>query len=186
MLFAVTAHPILLSLKSKFIIGYLDDLTAGDVANVLADDFDQICEQAGNIGLSLNVHKCEIISNTGFSNLPQQFNNFKKIIPEESELLGAPLINSEALSRALDARCSDLARASNRLKLLSTHDALLILKHSLSSPKVLYLLRCSPCTGHDALDVFDANLRLALSGITNVDISDQAWIQASLPVAQGA
>ena len=68
---------------------------------------------------------------------------------------------------------------------MQSHDALLILRSSLSAPKLLYLLRTSPCFGHPALAAFDTILRLGLSGITNSDLTDVAWLQASLPVGDG-
>ena len=94
-------------------------------------------------------------------------------------------MKGSALDAALAGRCSDLARATSRLRLLSAHDALLILTHSLSAPKLLYTLRCSPCSDHPGLDEFDHLLRAALTIIMNFEIDDLAWIQASLPVVAG-
>jgi len=73
----------------------------------------------------------------------------------------------------------------SRLNLIQSHDALMILRSSLSAPKLLYLLRTSPCFGHPALLVFDETLRRGLAGFTNSKLSDVAWLQASLPVADG-
>ena len=42
---------------------------------------------------------------------------------------------------------SDLDRAINRLSLLQAHDALCLLKNSIAMPKLLYILRTSPCFG---------------------------------------
>ena len=66
---------------------YLDDLTAGGKAQTLARDFDLIQEQASRLGLSLNIKKCEIISASGFDELPSQFSGFRKIDAVDSELL---------------------------------------------------------------------------------------------------
>ena len=89
------------------------------------------------------------------------------------------------MDQTLSARCSDLERAIDRLSLLSSHDALVILKSALSTPKLLYTLRTSPCSDHPELEHFDALLRSGLSSIVNISISDVNWIQSSLPVSDG-
>ena len=89
------------------------------------------------------------------------------------------------MDRALDNRCEDLSRAASRLRLISAHDALIFLRASFSAPKLLHTLRASPCSGHPALERFDGLLRSCLCTISNTDISDIQWIQASLPVRNG-
>ena len=100
-------------------------------------------------------------------------------------LLGAPLIEGSAMNLALENRCLELERAAARLKLISAHDALVILKNSLSAPKLLHTLRSSPCTGHHLLERFDNALRASLVQITNTELDDFRWIQAGLPVGSG-
>ena len=56
---------------------------------------------------------------------------------------------------------------------------------SFSAPKVLHLLSCSPSSSHLCLEQFDLMLRSAVQCITNCDLSDVRWIQASLPVKDG-
>jgi hypothetical protein len=89
------------------------------------------------------------------------------------------------MDSALDSRVKNLETAISRLHLLEAHDALLILKNSLSAPKLIYNMRTSPCTDHPSLDSFDALLRVSLARVTNVAIDDFQWIQASLPVRDG-
>ena len=105
--------------------------------------------------------------------------------PDEANLLGAPLLTGSSMDSALSKQCSNLERAANRLKLISAHDALTILRHSLSAPKLNYMLRASPCAGHSSLTTFDELLRHAICSIVNVDLSDDQWMQASLPVHLG-
>ena len=50
---------------------------------------------------------------------------------------------------------------------------------------MLHLLRCSPSASHASLTKFDALLRQAIQRITNCDLTDIQWIQASLPVRDG-
>ena len=184
LLFALALHPVLQSLQGEFKLGYLDDVTVGGDATILVDDFMMLRDKAAELGLVLNIGKCEIIG-TENDQIPPIFAGFRRFSPSQCELLGAPLLRGEALDAALAARCADLARASLRLRLLDAHDALLILTHSLSAPKMLYTLRCSPCSDHTGLVEFDHILRRSLSMITNVEIDDLAWVQASLPVADG-
>ena len=65
------------------------------------------------------------------------------------------------------------------------HGALTLLKSSFSATKIIHMLRCSPCHGHEALDKCDDLLRTGLGNITNLSISDIQWIQASLPFSIG-
>ena len=105
--------------------------------------------------------------------------------PTDGMLLGAPLIPGTAMNSALEARCAELERAAGRLHLVTSHDASVIIKSSLSAPKVLHTLRSSPCTGNVYLRRFDSILRSALTNITNADLNKVNWIQASLPVTCG-
>ena len=52
-------------------------------------------------------------------------------------------------------------------------------------PKMLYILRTSPCAGNPHLQEFDNVLRSGLDTILNVQLSDVQWKQASLPVHMG-
>ena len=89
------------------------------------------------------------------------------------------------MDEALNGHCENLSRAVGRLKLISAHDALTIIRHSLSAPKLNYILRASPSAGHPLLDTFDHTQRKALCAIINVDFTDSQWAQASLPVSLG-
>ena len=73
----------------------------------------------------------------------------------------------------------------SRLKLIFSHGSLTIIRHSLSAPKLNYILRTSPSAGHPVLVRFDYTLRKALCCIINVDFTDNQWVQASLPVSLG-
>ena len=140
--------------------------------------------KAAEMGLNLNVSKCEVITNDPLC-LNSTFGGFNIMSPSEGTLLGAPLLDGSAMSQILEARCSDLTRSLDRFHLISAHDGLVILKNSISAPKLLYTLRCSPTSEHHLLDRFDQNLRLGLSRLANIHINDLNWIQASLPVKDG-
>jgi hypothetical protein len=76
------------------------------------------------------------------------------------------------MTENLTARCADLSRAAERLKTTSAHDALVLLKNSLSAPKLQYLVRAACCDGHDLLTSFDNILRSALCSVCNVSMTD--------------
>ena len=60
LLFCLTIQPMLQSLSSTLVIGYLDDITLGGDEQVLAADMVQIQEQGEALGLRLNITKCEL------------------------------------------------------------------------------------------------------------------------------
>jgi len=74
---------------------------------------------------------------------------------------------------------------SDRLCLVDSHDALLLLCSRFGAPKIQHILRCTPCHGHQALDTFDGLLKSSLGTVTNCDLSDLQWLQAGLPVRDG-
>ena len=96
--------------------------------------------------------------------------------------MGAPILKGSAVDKALADKISELERAIGRLSLLHAHDALCLLRNALAMPKLLYILRTALCTGNKLLKVFNDTLLKGLTSILNVDISDDQWIQASLPV----
>ena len=73
----------------------------------------------------------------------------------------------------------------DRLSLIGSQDALILLRASFSAPRVQHLLRCSPSVDNAALTTFDNLLRSALNRITNCDLSGTQWLQASLTVKEG-
>ena len=78
-----------------------------------------------------------------------------------------------------------LGVVGNRLQHLHAHDVLCPLRHAFALPKLLYTLRTSPCFFGPELQVFDSLLRSLLSSILNINLTDSAWSQASLPVRCG-
>ena len=107
------------------------------------------------------------------------------MMPDKASLLGASLTEGLSLNDALYAKCGELSRAIGRLSLLPAHEALTLLKSSLSAPKIMHMLRCSPCFGNEALEQFDSLLRSGLCTITNLAVTNPQCIQASLPISTG-
>ena len=88
----------------------------------------------------------------------------------------------KALDKALEKKYDEFKRASERVRLIKSYDALVLLRSSCSSPRLMHILRSSPCNGHLTLACISDLLRDCLIHIANVSINDLQWSQASLPV----
>ena len=98
-------------------------------------------------------------------------------------LLGAPILVGPAVDRALSAKIEDLTRAVSRLTLLHAYGGLMLLRNCFGMPKLLYILRTSPCSGNHLLEKFDAVLKQGLTKKFNIDLDDVKRSQANLPVS---
>jgi hypothetical protein len=65
---------------------------------------------------------------------------------------------------------------------MPAHDCLFLLRNILAAPRLMYLLRTAPCIDCPVLPLYDGVLRESLSVTLNVDLDDDRWRQASLPV----
>ena len=101
-------------------------------------------------------------------------------------LLGSPIGDVSSIS-SLNEKIQLLKKMGERLQHLTTHDAILVLRHSFAIPKLLYCLRTSPCFLSPSLQSYDDLLKSIVSTITNTHFSedDPAWTQATLPVKFG-
>ena len=186
LLFCLTIHPLLISLQSNFKVCFMDDLTLGGTAKMVERDIERTKETGAALGLWLNSTKCELLQADQRKQLhlnrDSPMSLFKQLDIDSAYLLGAPIMPGNAMNSILTARVQDLERAVTRLCLIDSQDALLILRSAYSSPKLQNVLRSSPCSGHPTLAEFDKQLRIGLSSITNCEITDIAWIQASQPI----
>ena len=92
-------------------------------------------------------------------------------------LFWVPLfLTSLALDIVLEARSRELLHALDRLGNIARGDALVLLRYSLSSSKLLYILRCFPCADHPGLERFDCALREGLLKVLNLSLSDGQWL----------
>ena len=190
LLFCLSIHRPTSSLVSEFCVCYLDDITLGGPVAPLQRDLLTV-RSMEEIGLCLNCAKSEIICNSVMTaNSVLSFLPGAQVIkPASATLLGSPLGGEECVSTctALEKKINDLAKMEDRLSLLTAHDSLLLLRHSISIPKLLYLLRTAPCFLSPRLTSYDEQLCSVVSRICNVHLSttDPAWSQASLPVRSG-
>ena len=160
-------------------------MTLGGRVETVASDVAEIVKAGSELGLSLNVAKCELIVHSDLQVNDTLLQLFQRVEISNTTLMGAPLFSGPALDSAWKKRCNDLARAVDRLSTINSQDGLILLRSSFSAPKVLHLLRCSPSVYHPSLAKFDALLRRSIQLITNSDLSDSQWIQTSLPVRDG-
>jgi hypothetical protein len=182
-LFCLTLHPIIQSLSSELKVAYMDDITLGGQKEIVANDVLSIITNGRPHGIILNIDKCEQISNVPSTTLP--IKDFEFITIENATLLGSPLTKGKAMDCLLSKRLNELRKIADRLRLISSHDAVTLLKYSCGSPKMLHMLRSSPCTQHPSLDDFDSVLRTCICNIANVYLNEMQWKQASLPVKAG-
>ena len=91
----------------------------------------------------------------------------------------------KALDKALEKKYDEFKLFSERLRLITSHDALVLLKSSCSSPRLMHILRSSPCDGHITLACISDLLRDCLIHIAHVIVNDLQWSQASFPVKVG-
>ena len=187
LLFCLVLQPILESLGCPLRVGYMDDLTLGGSVQSVADAVQAISDLGLPVGLRMNPSKCEFIGSIetlseSSSALLQGFNFVDRGL---ACLLGAPLGPGPGMNDMLASRCDRLDRVIARLKLLSSQDGLLILRAAVGSPMILNVIRAALCTDHPSLARFDDTLRSGLSAVINCDLTELAWIQASLPIRDG-
>ena len=95
-----------------------------------------------------------------------------------------PLGGVDCIDQVNCDKTVSLQTMGDRLSYLHAQDALLLLHHSFTIPKLLYTLQSAPCFLSHELSINDNILKSITSRITNVPLgdSDTAWTQASLPV----
>ena len=189
LLFCLSIHHLVTSLKSEFCIFYLDDGTLGGSSNEVFSDLQNVEQAAEDLGFHLNREKCEIICCDPVTK-EQWLATSPDLLfsdPESATLLGSPLGDVNSISESITEKIQLLSTMGNRLQLLQAHDAIILLRHSVALPKMLYLLRTCPTFTSPQLQSYDDLLRSLLSSIINVNftLNDPAWSQASLPVGSG-
>ncbi len=185
--FCIVFKELVDSLQSEFVLGYLDDLTVGGDVRTVINDFLYLEAAARQLGLELNRSKCEVIGQTDETRTLFAAHGIilKETSLESAILLGSPLSAGQHLDSVLEGKREELKRLTKRLALMPSHDSLYLLRNILTAPRLMYLLRTSPCTGSPELSRYDQVLRDALSTTQNIDLTDDRWIQASLPVKWG-
>ena len=160
LLFCLTLHQHSLFLRSEFNVFYLDDVTLGGDCHDLLHDL-KVMKDAVKLGLTLNTAKCEIISQdmTTCVTLLVSLPGAQLVPTSHAQLLGSPLGDDASISAVLADKVEALRSLGERLKFLSAHDALVLLRNWFALPKLLYVLRTAPCFRSATLQTYDDCLR---------------------------
>ena len=97
-------------------------------------------------------------------------------------LLGFYIGAASDIQDTILKRAKSLQTLGSRLR---AHDAFCLLHNALAIPKMLYILHTLPCFLILALHGFDSLLRSLRGIILNLNLTDSAWTQVSLPVQAG-
>ncbi|KAJ8737619.1 hypothetical protein PYW08_000214 [Mythimna loreyi] len=100
-------------------------------------------------------------------------------------LSGSPIFLS-AVPEAITSRTQLLLSAQERLKDLSAHVAIILLRMCFALPKITYLMRTTPtwlCP--EEVSSFDNALKLVVQSVLNVSLDGPQWRQAALPIRCG-
>lgn len=193
LLFCLVTRDLTVSMVSPLNTWYLDDATVGGSVKDVEADLRLVMDRGREIGLELNLAKCEAFVYGGdeksrLTAIARMSNVAPTIgLPTRASLrlLGSPLL-PEGVANALEEKTETLRLLTSRLAELHAHQALYLLKNCLSAPKVMYILRSSPAWSRtDKLRELDDLIRRSLASITNTDVTDTAWRQATLPVSRG-
>ena len=103
---------------------------------------------------------------------------------EEASLHGSP-IHSHGVEPAIAARSEQLERVLLRLSMMATHEAFFLPRMCFTIPRLLYLLRTSPCSSSPGVAQLDEVIKGALTTLCNLKLDTESWDQASLPVRWG-
>eukprot|EP00731_Ephydatia_muelleri_P021279 Em0013g1006a len=189
LLFCLTIHHMCSRLKSELCIFYLDDGTRGGLLSDILHDIEMIKKEAGIVGLELNPQKSEVVGNNSelIAGIQSMLPGVRVVDPAVATLLGSPIGGTESLDAAIDTKTAMLKCLRERFRYITCHDAYLLLRHSLAIPKLLYLLRTSPCFLSPSLKIYDDELRATICSSFNIHLieSDSSWIQSILPVNCG-
>ena len=146
LLFCLAIQKLLRSIHSIFSSGYMNDIMLGGNVNDVSRDVKLLKSEGEAIGLVLNVSIFEVVSKSNISNQIHSglLKDFIALTIEESTLLGAPLRRDSALDSGLADKIAKLQTALGRIELLPAQEALIILRSSFSTPRLMHFLRCSP------------------------------------------
>ena len=140
LLFSLAIHPVVLQLKSRLNVWYLDDglLGSQDVAE-LFHDYILLKDEAAKIGLHINAKKCEIVHNDS-----EEVAEFLKMGVTQTKLndfqfLGAG-IEPECVTAVLNDKLESLKGVHKRLHLLPAQQATFLLRACFGLPRFMYIL----------------------------------------------
>ena len=174
-----------------FQLWYLDDGILVGTPSALSSFLGDLQLRGPSYGLHPNLSKCEVFWPSGdqfFTDFPPAVK--RVVLPQAGgiDFLGSPIWGSpEFLSAFVGSVVDRVSALQERLRDLGDPQVELhLLRSCLGVCKLNHLLRTIPpgCVDSELLR-FDDNLRHSLSSICNASISDQSWLQATLPCSLG-
>ena len=174
-----------------FQLWYLDDGILVGTPTALSSFLDGLQLRGPSYGLHPNLSKCEVFWPSGdqsFADFPPAVK--RVVLPQTGgiDFLGSPIWGSpEFLSTFVGSVVDRVSVLQERLRDLDDPQVELhLLRSCLGVCKLNHLLQTIPPGSVDSeLQRFDDNLRRSLSSICNASISDQSWLQATLPSSFG-
>ena len=102
---------------------------------------------ATDFGLQLNNGKSEVIckNNATLGSILVLIPGLHVTDPAHASLLGAPIGGIDGINKSLTTKTDSLRILGDRLGNLQAHDAFCLLRNAFSLPKLMYILRSSPC-----------------------------------------
>ena len=171
--FCESIQPTLFETEVRTAMGFVDDINLEGELSSVVRDVQVIINSNPTTGLVLNARKCKITAkNFEMIDKFSIFKNFKIVVAEDMTILGAPVLEGRAVDNILKDKIATLERSIKRLSTLQSHDALCLLKNPLAMPKLLYILRTSPCANNPLLQQFDMVLKNGIETVLNVQLSD--------------
>ena len=168
---------------------YLDDGTFIGSRESILSLLSALQSNGPKYGLHLNLSKCEVFWPTGNQSFPELPPEIRVLLKDGgAELLGSPIYGSgDFYDQAFQLRISKVLEAQNRLiDIDNLQIELHLLRSCLALPKINHLLHTvPPGKAPQQLLLFDKRLRHSLEVITHSSLSDEAWLQATLPIKRG-
>ena len=139
-------------------------------------------QEASILRLELNQSKSELICEdlAVKESMLLQPPGLQETSSANANILGSPIRDLASVGGAIQAKTNQLQIMGGRLGSLCSHDALL-LRHSFSAPKVLYILRTAPSFLSTNSEDCDCLLRSTLSDILNISLDDESAWTPDLP-----
>ena len=189
--FALAIDPIIRTPQTPLNMWYLDDGSLAGPANQVTETVADLIPKLADVGLTINSLKCELatlsqsVDSSTLNDLQTTLSNLKTLTKANFTLLNSP-IYPEAIPISINKAENIINNICNRIEGLDSHTALFFLTNFTAAPRLNYLLRSAPMYFDDsALERIDEKIRTTAVSVTNVDMVDDAWRQASLPIRHG-
>eukprot|EP00731_Ephydatia_muelleri_P024931 Em0017g14a len=165
---------------------YMDDGAVAGSEKAVARVITILSELGPQLGLFLNVSKCEVFSKGNMNSFPP---GMKRSNTPNMEVLGAPIGDILFCAKFVANQRAKANVLLSRLQQVGSKDpqvAYLLLRFCGSFCKMVHLARSTPPSlVAEGLGIFDRDIRRCFTECTSVDVSDVAWMQAQLSPSRG-